>query len=40
MYNRYLRNDDGIYTRVPMQDSPRDEPPRQPPPPKRQDRRR
>lgn len=31
MYNRYLRNDDGIYTRVPMQDSPRDEPPRQPP---------
>ena len=31
MYNRYLRNDDGIYTRVPMQDPPRDEPPRQPP---------
>ena len=23
---------DGIYTRVPMQDPPRDEPPRQPPP--------
>ncbi|MDO4812651.1 MAG: hypothetical protein Q3995_03910 [Eubacteriales bacterium] len=22
MYNRYLRNDDGIYTRIPMQESP------------------
>lgn len=21
MYNRYLRNDDGIYTRIPMQES-------------------
>lgn len=35
MYNRYLRNDDGIYTRMPMQDAPRGEPPRDdlPPPP-------
>ena len=35
MYNRYLRNDDGIYTRMPMQDAPRGEPPRdnRPPPP-------
>ena len=24
MYNRYLRNDDGVYTRVPMQDAPQD----------------
>lgn len=23
MYNRYLRNDDGVYTRMPMQDLPR-----------------
>ena len=23
MYNRYLRNDDGVYTRMPMQDAPR-----------------
>ena len=30
MYNRYLRNDDGVYTRIPMQDAPRDPPP--PPP--------
>lgn len=22
MYNRYLRNDDGVYTRIPMQESP------------------
>ena len=22
MYNRYLRNDDGVYTRVPMPDPP------------------
>ncbi len=28
MYNRYLRNDDGVYTRMPMQDAPRGEPPR------------
>ena len=27
MYNRYLRNDDGVYTRMPMQDAPRVEPP-------------
>ena len=35
MYNRYLRNDDGVYTRMPMQDAPRVEPPRdnRPPPP-------
>ena len=35
MYNRYLRNDDGVYTRMPMQDAPRGEPPRdnRPPPP-------
>ena len=31
MYNRYLRNDDGVYTRIPMQDETHDEPP--PPPP-------
>ena len=31
MYNRYLRNDDGVYTRIPMQDAPDDPPP---PPPK------
>ena len=31
MYNRYLRNDDGVYTRIPMQDAPQDDPP--PPPP-------
>lgn len=38
MYNRYLRNDDGVYTRMPMQDAPRGEPPRDngpPPPPPR-----
>ena len=33
MYNRYLRNDDGVYTRMPMQDAPRGEPPRNRPPP-------
>ena len=35
MYNRYLRNADGVYTRMPMQDAPRGEPPRdnRPPPP-------
>lgn len=33
MYNRYLRNDDGIYTRMPMQDAPRGEPPRDNRPP-------
>ena len=34
MYNRYLRNDDGVYTRIPMQDAPQDSPPpRDPPPP-------
>ena len=27
MYNRYLRNDDGVYTRMPMQDAPRGAPP-------------
>ena len=32
MYNRYLRNDDGVYTRVPMQDPPHNEPRREPPP--------
>ena len=32
MYNRYLRNDDGVYTRVPMSDPP-PEKQRQPPPP-------
>ena len=32
MYNRYLRNDDGVYTRVPMPDPP-PEKQRQPPPP-------
>lgn len=31
MYNRYLRNDDGVYTRMPMQDAPRGEPPPRPP---------
>ena len=39
MYNRYLRNDDGVYTRMPMQDLPRREAPPPPaggnaPPPK------
>lgn len=33
MYNRYLRNDDGVYTRMPMQDAPRGEPPRDNRPP-------
>ena len=33
MYNRYLRNDDGVYTRMPMQDAPRGEPPRDGRPP-------
>ena len=33
MYNRYLRNDDGVYTRMPMQDAPRGEPPRDKRPP-------
>ena len=33
MYNRYLRNDEGVYTRIPMQDAPQDSPPRDPPPP-------
>lgn len=33
MYNRYLRNDDGVYTRMPMQDAPRQEARRDPPPP-------
>lgn len=32
MYNRYLRNDDGVYTRMPMQDPPRGEAPPPPPP--------
>ena len=32
MYNRYLRNDDGVYTRMPMQDLPRGEAPPPPPP--------
>ena len=35
MYNRYLRNDDGVYTRMPMQDAPRGEPPRGNAPPPR-----
>lgn len=35
MYNRYLRNDDGVYTRMPMQDAPRGEPPRDNRPPPR-----
>ena len=33
MYNRYLRNDDGIYTRIPMQDAPQDSRDPSPPPP-------
>lgn len=35
MYNRYLRNDDGVYTRMPMQNAPPGEPrdSRLPPPP-------
>ena len=33
MYNRYLRNDDGVYTRIPMQDAPQDSPSHDPPPP-------
>ena len=33
MYNRYLRNDDGVYTRIPMQDAPQDSPPPHDPPP-------
>ena len=39
MYNRYLRNDDGVYTRIPMQDAPQDSPPPHdpPPPPPRHD---
>ena len=36
MYNRYLRNDNGVYTRVPMPDPP-PEKQRQPPPPPRGD---
>ncbi len=32
MYNRYLCNDDGVYTRMPMQDLPRGEAPPPPPP--------
>ena len=32
MYNRYLRNDDGVYTLKPMQDLPRVEAPPPPPP--------
>lgn len=31
MYNRYIRGDDGVYTRVPMDEVP---PPRSNPPPK------
>lgn len=31
MYNRYLRGDEGAYTRVPVYDAPREPPP--PPPP-------
>lgn len=36
MYNRYLRNDDGVYKRIPMQESPPPQnasPPHQPHPP-------
>lgn len=32
MYNRYLRNDDCVYTRMPMQDLPRGKAPSPPPP--------
>lgn len=32
MYNRYLRNDDGVYTRMPMRDLPRGNAPSPPPP--------
>ena len=30
MYNRYIRNDDGVYTRIPQEESP---PASGPPPP-------
>ena len=39
MYNRYLRSDEGVYTRIPMPDPPSDPPrnpgrtPPKPPPP-------
>jgi len=34
MYNRYLRNDDGVYTRVPMPDPPPEKQRQPPEPPK------
>ncbi len=37
MYNRYLRNDEGVYTRLPMPETPPEEPRRTPPPPPRRD---
>lgn len=41
MYNRYLRSDDGVYTRIPMQeDSPPPKPNPPPPPPKRKPQQR
>ena len=36
MYNRYIRNDNGVYTRIPQeerQQQPQQQSPRQPPPP-------
>lgn len=33
MYNRYIRNDNGAYTRMPQQDEPRQQPPRPSSPP-------
>lgn len=36
MYNRYIRNDNGVYDRVPQQETAPPSPPRpQPPPPRR-----
>ena len=37
MYNRYLRNDDDVYTRIPMQDTPQDAPHDSTPPPPQRD---
>lgn len=33
MYNRYIRNDDGVYTRIPQEDRQQSPPPRQEAPP-------
>ena len=33
MYNRYIRNDNGAYTRMPQHDEPRQQPPKPSPPP-------